>query len=65
MEGGSLTQGGASKKTAMGRELGQSITRGRKSASGQGSRWPSHGGKSAKGPGERGQELKVSRHGYN
>jgi len=26
---------------------------------------PSHGGKSAKGSGEKGQELKVSWHGYN
>jgi len=26
---------------------------------------PSYGGKSTKGPGERGQELKASRHGYN
>ena len=26
---------------------------------------PSHGGKSAKDPGERGQELKALRHGYN
>ena len=26
---------------------------------------PSHGSKSAKSPGERGQELKTSRHGYN
>ena len=26
---------------------------------------PSHGDKSAKGPGEREQELKASRHGYN
>ena len=25
----------------------------------------SHGGKSAKGPGERGQALKASRYGYN
>ena len=25
----------------------------------------SHGGKTAKGPGEREQELKISRHGYN
>ena len=45
----------------MGRKLGQSIARRRKSALGKG---PSHGGKSAKGPNE-GQELKASRYGDN
>ena len=31
----------------------------------RGPRWPKHGGKSAKGPEKRGQQLKASRYDYN
>ena len=49
----------------MGRELGQSVVGKRKGALGKAWDGPSHGGKSAKGPGESRQALKASRHGYN
>jgi len=54
----SSSRGGASRKTATGREPGQSVVGRRKDAFGRGLDGPSHGGKSAKGCGERGQELK-------
>ena len=37
---GSSSRGGASKKTTMGRELGQSVAIRRKGVFGKGSRWP-------------------------
>ena len=58
---GSSSRGEALRKTATGHEPGQSVAR--RSAFGQGPRWPNHDSKSAKGPEESGQELKTSRHG--
>jgi len=62
---GSLSRGGASRKTATGYELGQSVAKGEMVHSSMTQDDENHCGKSAKGPEKRGQELKVSRHGYN
>ena len=59
---GSFSRGGVSRKTATGCELNKSVVKRRRGVLGKG---PSHSGKSAKGPEEKGQELKVSPYGYN
>ena len=62
---GNSSRGGVLRKTATGREPGQSVREGEMVHSGKTRDGPNHDGKSAKGPGERGQELKGSRYGYN
>ena len=62
---GRSSRGGASRKTATGYELGQSVAKGEMVHSSMTQDDENHCGKSAKGPEKRGQELKVSRHGYN
>ena len=62
---GSSSRGGASRKTVTGREPGQSLREEERVHSGKTRDDSSHGSKSAKGHEKRGQELKVSRHGYN
>ena len=62
---GNSSQGGASRKTVTGRELGQSVAGRRKGGSGLARDGRNHDGKSIKGPEEKGQELKNLQYGYN
>jgi len=58
-------RGEFSKKTITRREPDQSVAGRRKGHSGKARDGPSHGSESAKGPRERGQELKASLHDNN
>ena len=62
---GSSSRGRVSRKTTTGREPGQSVAGRKRVYSSKAQYGPSYGGKSAKSPEERDQELKASWYYYN